>query len=194
VCRIWNHPSCLESTTGVLDADSDVDDDMDGGGRKRKNNSNTQIPHPDVAPGQPWYGDLLSESSGYVAGRVEDSGKMLICMFILASALHQKEKVLIFTQSLDMLDLFENVLATYFDLSKNDGYFRLDGSTSASDRYDSIAQFNDEDSSARVYLISTKAVSCNRHVHAVRRAFVVHSRVLTCRVLLLLSSSRAVSV
>lgn len=157
--RIWNHPSCLESTTAVLDADSDIDDDGEGASssRRKRNNKNTQIPHPDVAPGEPWYGKLLDSSTGYESGRVEDSGKLLICMMLIASSLRLNERVLIFSQSLDMLDLIENVLKTYFSLMKNESYFRLDGSTSAADRFDSIQQFNDQDSDARVFIISTKA-------------------------------------
>lgn len=151
---IWNHPSCLESTTSAIDADSDLDDDD---GRRKRRSASTQLPHPDVPEGSPWYGDMLSASSGYESGRVEDSGKLVICMFLLASALRQGEKVLIFTQSLDMIDLLENVLSTYFGLAKNRGYFRLDGSTSAADRFESISAFNDEKSQARVFVISTKA-------------------------------------
>jgi SNF2 family DNA or RNA helicase len=146
-----NHPSCLESTTAVLDADidassadedydnNDEDESSDSNGvrrrkKKKQKKSNSEAAGAkaaaaaaDDSDGAPWYGDLLSASSGYRPGRVEDSGKLLLCVFLLASAFRVREKVLIFSQSLDMLDLLENVLQSFFGLRSDKGYHRLDG-------------------------------------------------------------------
>lgn len=136
--RINNHPSCLESTAAVLDADFDVsdgdsDDDAEPRGKKRRhgNEASSAAAAAAAAGSQSsaWYGDLLSPASGYVAGRIEDSGKLLLCVFLLTSAFRAQERVLIFSQSLDMIDLLENVLERYFGLKKNTGYFRLDGAS-----------------------------------------------------------------
>lgn len=136
--RINNHPSCLESTAAVLDADFDVDGDSDedGGhrGKKKRNGNDASAAAAAAAAAavgaqSAWYGDLLSASSGYVSGRIEDSGKLLLCVFLLAAAFRAHERVLIFSQSLDMIDLLENVLERYFQLRRNTGFFRLDGAS-----------------------------------------------------------------
>ncbi|KAJ7606891.1 P-loop containing nucleoside triphosphate hydrolase protein [Roridomyces roridus] len=83
---------------------------------------------------------------------VAASSKMLMIDKILADALPKGERVLIFSQWTDMLDLLEDHMAL-----RDINYLRLDGSVSRARRSMVIRMFQREDSEHQVFLISTKA-------------------------------------
>lgn len=80
-----------------------------------------------------------------------DSVKTQVLMDELGN-LPAGSKALVFSQFTSMLDLLEKELE-----KRGMEYFRLDGSTGASDRQERVNRFNADDSSARVFLLSLKA-------------------------------------
>lgn len=115
---------------------------------------------------------------------VEISTKFILLLWIIEQNQKNGEKTLVFSQSLAILDLIEDILEmkndetnekfgqhlTYDDLQKfqtggiihrwckNIDYFRIDGKIKCDDRYNMIDHFNDEDNPrARLMLLSTKA-------------------------------------
>jgi len=110
-----------------------------------------------------WWEKILKSSTDDIEAP-ELSGKMLVMLQILKEAAALKAKILLFSQSLLVLELIERVL----DAGSGDGhnqrwklgrdYFRLDGSTSAKTRQGWVERFNDRrNRRARLFLISTKA-------------------------------------
>lgn len=91
------------------------------------------------------------------------SGKILFLKFLVQEAVvKKKEKIIIFTQSIDVLDYLQEYLPTLLPVDpevKNDfpTTFRIDGSTSTSERERLINLFNDETHETRMFLISTEA-------------------------------------
>ncbi|KAJ6541806.1 P-loop containing nucleoside triphosphate hydrolase protein [Mycena capillaripes] len=83
---------------------------------------------------------------------VAASSKMLAIDKILAEVLPKGERVLIFSQWTDMLDLLEDHLVL-----RDIKYLRLDGSVSRAKREMVIRMFQQDDSQHKVFLISTKA-------------------------------------
>ncbi|KNC53702.1 uncharacterized protein AMSG_01413 [Thecamonas trahens ATCC 50062] len=102
-----------------------------------------------------WYAGILDRAAGYVAGRAEVSGKMVVALELLRRVWASGERALVFSQSLAVLDMFEKHLADneFAGLA----VFRLDGSTRAGQRQEDIAAFNSAGRGPRVYLISTRA-------------------------------------
>jgi len=94
----------------------------------------------------------------------ELSGKMLVMLQILKEAAASKEKILLFSQSLMVLELIERVLEAGGESAHRQrwklgrDYFRLDGGTAAKTRQGWVERFNDRrNRRARLFLISTKA-------------------------------------
>ncbi|KAF7347362.1 ISWI chromatin-remodeling complex ATPase ISW2 [Mycena venus] len=83
---------------------------------------------------------------------VAASSKLLAIDKILAEVLPKGEKVLIFSQWTDMLDLVEDHMVL-----RNYAYVRLDGSVARARREMVIRMFQRDDSKHQVFLISTKA-------------------------------------
>ena len=86
---------------------------------------------------------------------MEASGKVVIALSIIKFAMAHGERVLLFSQSLSILDMFEAQLAT--PTWRRLEVFRLDGSTPAAVRANHVKTFNGPGTRPRVYLISTKA-------------------------------------
>uniref|UniRef100_A0A1I8HLN3 Helicase ATP-binding domain-containing protein n=1 Tax=Macrostomum lignano TaxID=282301 RepID=A0A1I8HLN3_9PLAT len=102
----------------------------------------------------------------YKPNLLENGAKILAFQRILNESVSRDDKLLVFSQSLFTLDLLEQFLRTWpVDPESQDGikwckgvsYFRLDGSTAASDREKMINSFNSTDSSAKLFLLSTRA-------------------------------------
>ena len=81
---------------------------------------------------------------------VENSGKMVVLDKLLAKLKQDGEKVLLFTQMTNMMDIIQDYLHY-----RNYSYQRLDGSVRAEERYMSIKNFTEEDTF--VFLLSTRA-------------------------------------
>ena len=85
-----------------------------------------------------WFEDLLPEEA---EDNVDFSGKVLFLLELLEETKKVHEKVLVFSQSLLLLDQIEYLLQQR-DFIEGIDYFRLDGSTKASDRSELMKKFN----------------------------------------------------
>ncbi|XP_024125321.1 helicase ARIP4 [Oryzias melastigma] len=117
-----------------------------------------------------WAKDIMSN---YKMGVLENSAKMLLLFYIIDESVKKRDKILVFSQSLSTLTVIEDFLSKRpmpQTVSSSDGqnqnqnwvrnlnYYRLDGSTSASERERLINQFNDpENNKTWVFLLSTRA-------------------------------------
>lgn len=115
-----------------------------------------------------WAKDILSN---YQTGVLENSAKMVLLFHLIDESVRRRDKILVFSQSLSTLTVIEDFLSkrpmpTGIASSdtqnpnwvRNLNYYRLDGSTSASERERLINQFNDPENTATwVFLLSTRA-------------------------------------
>ncbi|KAM3617680.1 uncharacterized protein V6R79_009577 [Siganus canaliculatus] len=117
-----------------------------------------------------WAKDILCD---YKPGILENSAKMVLLFHLIEESVRKGDKLLVFSQSLSTLTVIEDFLAkrpvplsskaTSRDRPnqnwvRNLNYYRLDGSTTASERERLINQFNDpSNTSAWVFLLSTRA-------------------------------------
>uniref|UniRef100_A0A3P8QG85 RAD54 like 2 n=1 Tax=Astatotilapia calliptera TaxID=8154 RepID=A0A3P8QG85_ASTCA len=115
-----------------------------------------------------WAKDIMSN---YQTGVLENSAKMVLLFHLIDESVRRRDKILVFSQSLSTLTVIEDFLSKRpmpqgiactdgqsQNWVRNLNYYRLDGSTSASERERLINQFNDpENSSTRVFLLSTRA-------------------------------------
>ncbi|KAM9859849.1 helicase ARIP4 [Aulostomus maculatus] len=115
-----------------------------------------------------WAKDIMSN---YQTGVLENSAKIVLLFHLIDESVRRGDKILVFSQSLSTLTVIEDFLSKRpipTDIASTDthssnwvrnlNYYRLDGSTSASERERLINQFNDpENSAAWVFLLSTRA-------------------------------------
>uniref|UniRef100_A0A3P8V5Z9 RAD54 like 2 n=1 Tax=Cynoglossus semilaevis TaxID=244447 RepID=A0A3P8V5Z9_CYNSE len=117
-----------------------------------------------------WAKDIMSD---YKPGILENSAKMVMLFHLIEESVRKGDKLLVFSQSLSTLTVIEDFLAKRrVPVSQNNSgrdpsnqhwvrnlnYYRLDGSTTASERERLINQFNDpNNTSAWVFLLSTRA-------------------------------------
>ncbi|XP_053174204.1 helicase ARIP4-like [Scomber japonicus] len=117
-----------------------------------------------------WAKDIMYD---YKPGLLENSAKMVLLFHLIEESVRKGDKILVFSQSLSTLTVIEDFLAKRPvppspNTSSRDGpnqnwvrnlnYYRLDGSTTASERERLINQFNDPtNTSAWVFLLSTRA-------------------------------------
>ena len=106
----------------------------------------------DFSDDEKWFMDLVEKGVDF--DKHSNSGKLVLTLEILESVARRNEKVLIFSQSLGVLDLLERELQKRY--TKDAEYFRIDGKSAARERQDSVQAFNTSQT-ARVFLISTKA-------------------------------------
>jgi len=78
--------------------------------------------------------------------------KLNMAIDIIENSINKNEKTIIFSQFTSSLDKIENILKQH-----NFNYLRLDGSTTKKNRELIVKQFQDEDSSYNIFLISLKA-------------------------------------
>jgi len=154
------------------ESSSDDDDDYNNGAKKKSagkqqskddHDSDSDSPIKDKKP-PAWWDEIMSTVTSNNTENPELSGKMLVMLQILKEAAASKEKVLLFSQSLLVLELIERVLETGADDGHRQrwklgrDYFRLDGSTASKTRQGWVERFNDRrNRRARLFLISTKA-------------------------------------
>uniref|UniRef100_A0A3Q2TIX6 RAD54 like 2 n=1 Tax=Fundulus heteroclitus TaxID=8078 RepID=A0A3Q2TIX6_FUNHE len=115
-----------------------------------------------------WAKELMCD---YKPGVLENSAKMVLLFHLIEESVKKGDKILVFSQSLSTLTVIEDFLAkrpvppSPYSASRpnqnwvrNLNYYRLDGSTTASERERLINQFNDPtNTSAWVFLLSTRA-------------------------------------
>ncbi|XP_030139355.4 helicase ARIP4 isoform X1 [Taeniopygia guttata] len=114
-----------------------------------------------------WAKDILCD---YQTGVLENSPKMVLLFHLIEESVKLGDKILVFSQSLSTLSVIEEFLAKRLMPSppgsdggvhnwvRNINYYRLDGSTSASERERLINQFNDpSNASVWLFLLSTRA-------------------------------------
>uniref|UniRef100_A0A3Q3XCG8 Uncharacterized protein n=1 Tax=Mola mola TaxID=94237 RepID=A0A3Q3XCG8_MOLML len=114
-----------------------------------------------------WAKDIMSD---YHTGVLQNSAKMVLLFHLIDESVRKRDKILVFSQSLSTLTVIEDFLSKrpmptgVVSESKsqtwvrNLNYYRLDGSTSASERERLINQFNDpENNITWVFLLSTRA-------------------------------------
>uniref|UniRef100_A0A1A8NKC2 RAD54-like 2 n=3 Tax=Nothobranchius TaxID=28779 RepID=A0A1A8NKC2_9TELE len=115
-----------------------------------------------------WAKDIMSN---YQAGVLENSAKMVLLFHLIEESVRREDKILVFSQSLFTLTVIEDFLSRRpipqssasadgqnHNWVRNLNYYRLDGSTSSSERERLINQFNDpENKTAWVFLLSTRA-------------------------------------
>ncbi|KAM9443950.1 helicase ARIP4 isoform 2-T2 [Clarias gariepinus] len=183
-CKIWNHPDVLYETLQkenlVNEQDLDLDDlnapatarcpapglkgkTSDGAGAK-----GTLAPLQERANQVITYEWAKEIMSGYQTGVLENSAKMVLLFHLIDESVSRGDKILVFSQSLSTLSVIESFLTVRSMPIKMDNqrqnwlrgvnYYRLDGSTSASERERLINQFNDPaNTAAWVFLLSTRA-------------------------------------
>ncbi|XP_068656090.1 ATP-dependent DNA helicase DDM1-like isoform X3 [Aristolochia californica] len=83
---------------------------------------------------------------------VEQCGKFQLLDRLLAQLLARKHKVLIFSQWSKVLDIID-----YYFSEKGLQVFRIDGKVKLDERKRQIQEFNDSNSNARIFLLSTRA-------------------------------------
>lgn len=125
-----------------------------------------------------WWEDLLVEK---VYDDANYSGKMVLLLDILSMSSEAGDKTLVFSQSLNMLDIIEKFLSKLSRGDNNDkhwkqgkDWYRIDGSTDGSERQKLVEKFN-EPTNTRVkcILISTKAGSLGINLYAANRVVLV---------------------
>ncbi|CAB3405703.1 unnamed protein product [Caenorhabditis bovis] len=141
-----------------------------------------------------WAKDVMEH---YNSGVLENGLKMVIAMAILDECTRLGEKILIFSQNLTALDVFEDFLSKRRIVTKeglsdewmrNKNYYRFDGSTSGSDREKLIKRFN-SDPNLRLFLISTRAGSLGINLVSASRCIILdacwnpcHDAQAVCRI------------
>ncbi|KAL7072736.1 hypothetical protein ACQ4LE_008179 [Meloidogyne hapla] len=110
--------------------------------------------HPDLVTGGPKkYGDLDQENSKnheIEYGSYQRSGKMIVVKTLLRLWFQQQQKVLLFSQSRQMLTILERFMSR-----ENYEYLRMDGTTQIGKRQDLVNQFN-KDKNVFIFLLTTK--------------------------------------
>ncbi|KAI1287253.1 Helicase ARIP4 [Halotydeus destructor] len=179
--KIWNHPDILFNIVNegmdILDLDVEVKTNKSSSRKSKKSqagcsstvdeftmppqvpNARTNYAVKDRVIDYDWARMCFA---GYIPNLIQSSHKTSVTFDIINQVVEQNEKLLIFSQSLYTLDLIEKFLSRQYvpglqeTWCRNQNYFRLDGSTSSSDREKIINRFN-KDSSVHLFLLSTRA-------------------------------------
>lgn len=187
-CKIWNHPDvlyeALQKENLANEQDLDLDDLNSSSGTRcsaptikgktsdAANSRQMSLGH--LNPLQEkanqvityeWAKDIMSS---YQTGVLENSAKMVLLFHLIDESVARGDKMLVFSQSLSTLTVIEDFLSRRpmpiqtetgtHNWVRNINYYRLDGSTSASERERLINQFNDPaNTQAWVFLLSTRA-------------------------------------
>ncbi|OCT83249.1 helicase ARIP4 [Xenopus laevis] len=115
-----------------------------------------------------WAKEILCD---YIPGQLPNSPKMVLLFHLIEESMKVGDKILVFSQSLSTLSIIEQFLAKRkmpipvgsdgqegHTWIRNINYYRLDGSTSASERERLINQFNDpSNEKVWLFLLSTRA-------------------------------------
>ncbi|XP_060078469.1 helicase ARIP4-like [Ylistrum balloti] len=188
-CKIWNHPDVLhkllvQRKVAGVDDDLDIDPGNEGRAKKGSQKSKKAV---EKQPGSDKKEDVVSfewaESlmENHMAGLLETGGKMVLLFNILEEAINAGDKILVFSQSLFTLNLLEEFLSKTkvprpevdCNWARNTSYYRLDGSTGATEREKMINAFNRPDGQAWLFLLSTRAGSLGVNLVGANRVVVL---------------------
>ncbi|XP_016138162.1 helicase ARIP4-like [Sinocyclocheilus grahami] len=187
-CKIWNHPDVLYETLQKENLANEQDLDLDdlnstsgtrcsAPGIKGKSSDPANSKMAAMGPLNPlqeranqvityeWAKDIMTN---YQTGVLENSAKMVLLFHLIDDSVKRGDKILVFSQSLSTLTVMEEFLSRRpmpiqtetgtHNWVRNVNYYRLDGSTSASERERLINQFNDPaNNQTWVFLLSTRA-------------------------------------
>ncbi|XP_077469673.1 helicase ARIP4-like isoform X2 [Stigmatopora argus] len=182
-CKIWNHPDvlyeALQKENLASDQDLDLDDITSADPKTKALENPTPIGGLSLNQLQDkahqvityeWAKDIMCD---YEPGILENSPKMVLLFHLIEESVTKGDKILVFSQSLSTLTVIEDFLAKRpvprsgntsgkdplsQNWVRNRNYYRLDGSTTASERERLINQFNDaNNTSAFLFLLSTRA-------------------------------------
>ena len=106
---------------------------------------------------------------------VENGPKFQIVLELIDRVLAQGEKILVFSQSLLVLDLLEQLMGTHLGFAKQEHYFRLDGTVQSEWRQRDIDVFNSPRSPQSVFLLSTRAGSLGINLVGANHAVIFDS-------------------
>lgn len=131
----------------------------------------------------------------YQPNMLENGAKFMISFSIINESVRCGDKILLFSQSLLSLNLIEDYLQkmtipnTNQKWQKYKSYFRLDGSTSGSEREKLINQFNKPNNGVWLFLLSTRAGCLGINLIGANRVIVLdaswnpcHDAQAVCRV------------
>lgn len=116
-----------------------------------------------------------SDGDGKEYGLISQGPKFQVTLELIQRVMAQGEKVLIFSQSLFVLDLLEEMLGDLLDFDRHRDYFRLDGSVGSQLRQKDIDVFNRPKSRQKVFLLSTKAGSLGINLVGANHAIIFDS-------------------
>ncbi|CAF0909875.1 unnamed protein product [Didymodactylos carnosus] len=223
-CKIWNHADVLYKFIKTRQEGSDIDLDIDlelNNNNVNSSNSRTtstrqtsvqrnyassQLPlslHYDqqittslMEKKEFDYDFANSILNSYVCGLFSNGIKFEVAFTLLDLSIELGDKVLVFSQSLLSLNIFEEFLyqrripKTNDQIwEKNKTYLRLDGSTSSLERERLINIFNAPNSNTKLFLLSTRAGCLGINLIAASRVIVLdvswnpcHDAQAVCRV------------
>ncbi len=140
-----------------------------------------------------WANRIINER--YEPNHLENGAKFVLALELIHQSILVGDKILLFSQSLLSLDLFEKYLhqtyvANTSELwTKYKHYYRLDGSTSGVERERLINAFNKSNSEAWLFLLSTRAGCLGINLVGANRVIVLdaswnpcHDAQAVCRV------------
>ncbi|XP_061687597.1 helicase ARIP4 isoform X2 [Syngnathoides biaculeatus] len=182
-CKIWNHPDvlyeALQKENQANEQDLDLDDIAGGPKGKVSDSSNSKVNNipPLLNASQDRSNQVITYEwakeimSNYQMGLLDNSAKMVLLFHLIDESVRRGDKILVFSQSLSTLTVIEDFLSKRSIPSpdtaaesqnpnwvRNLSYYRLDGSTSSSERERLINQFNDpENTKSLLFLLSTRA-------------------------------------
>ncbi|KAJ4895482.1 Protein CHROMATIN REMODELING 20 [Raphanus sativus] len=192
LAQILNHPGILPklsregskgggraSIVNIPDdssSDENVDCNMDVGEKQRTmNGSQDEV---DGYLQEDWWVDLLDKTHYKEPGY---SGKIVLLLDILSMCADVDDKAIVFSQSIQTLDLIELYLSRlrrdgtrgkYWE--KGSDWYRIDGKIESSERQMLVDKFNEpENKRVKCTLISTRAGSLGINLYAANRVIIV---------------------
>uniref|UniRef100_A0A8C2CBT3 RAD54 like 2 n=1 Tax=Cyprinus carpio TaxID=7962 RepID=A0A8C2CBT3_CYPCA len=184
-CKIWNHPDvlyeALQKENLANEQDLDLDDLSSTSGTrcsapgiKGKSSDPANSKMTAMGPLNPlqeranqvityeWAKDIMTN---YQTGVLENSAKMVLLFHLIDESVKRGDKILVFRWEVFLMEDFLSrrpmpiqTETGMHNWVRNVNYYRLDGSTSASERERLINQFNDPaNNQAWVFLLSTRA-------------------------------------
>ncbi|CAF0776750.1 unnamed protein product [Didymodactylos carnosus] len=216
-CKIWNHADVLYKFIKNRQEGSDLDLDIDlelnntksttRQQRLNRNSINSQSSFSLTGDQQQMttfsmekkefdYDFANTVFNSYMCGLFSSGIKFEVAFTLLDLSIELGDKVLVFSQSLLSLNIFEEFLyqrripkSNDQVWEKNKTYLRLDGSTSSLDREKLINIFNAPNSNAKLFLLSTRAGCLGINLIAASRVIVLdvswnpcHDAQAVCRV------------